>query len=715
MNISLYPHIRATRDGSLIPVDLLLEGIQSGQWQDEVIRVRRVTDHDLRQKEKQKGIPYVTISGAFGDRNNNGLLQHSGLISMDLDNLTDVNEVKSRICCDPYVYACFVSISGTGLCVLFKINPEKHLESFLGLQQYIFENYGEPVDILCKDVSRPRYVSWDPGLYMNPQSDKFTKYLKREKPLPTHEVVFVQTDFDHIVSELNTRRIDITAGYQNWLKTAFAFCDKLGEAGRSYFHTVSHHSAQYQAERCDKQYTACLKSGKSGITIASFYYLAKQAGIETASTRTRLIANTASLAKKGKRSKESVVQMLQDMDGIAPGDSQGIVDQVFDEGAQPVEEESDAETLHMWIKQTYALRRNLVTGQLEWNGADVTDIELNGMEYAAKVMFPKLDRRTFANILGSGLIESYHPIKDFFARYEACYRPGAIAEFWSCIDCPTGFPGYLERYGTKWLVGMIALIYGDISPIMLVLCGERVGTGKTRVFIDLLPPELRRYFVIKSLSDTSNDTAKRDLEISMSKHWLILDDEMGGKSKRDEKKIKALQSLPFSSHRAAFDRLESRRQRISALCGTSNDLQVIGWDVGPQRRTVPAEVIRVDYERMNKISRIELFMEAYHLYKTGFDYQILGEEVDNLAAATQEYHQVNHEAEMIGQFFRAPKADDLVEYWTGTQIRNHISTHTRDILAFNKIAKSLKDMGIMPGHRRINGLPTKVYAIVKVL
>lgn len=715
MNISLYPHIRATRDGSLIPIDLLLEGIQQGQWQDEVIRIRRVTDRDLRQKEKQNAVPYVTISGEFGDRNNNGLLKHSGLISMDLDDLADVLEVKSRICCDPHVYACFVSISGTGLCVLFKINPEKHLESFLGLQQYIFENYGEPVDILCKDVSRPRYVSWDPDLYLNIQSTKFTKYIKRDKPAPVHDVVFVQADFDHIIAEINTRGIDITVGYQNWLKVAFAFCDKMGEAGRSYFHYVSQHSAQYHPERCDKQYTSCLKSGKSGITIASFYYLAKQAGIETASVRTRLIANTATLAKKGKRTKEGVVKMLQELEGIDPVDSQAIVDQVFDQDAAPMDAESDAETLHMWVKQTYALRRNLVSGLLEWNGADVTDIELNGMEYAAKVMFPKLDRKTFANILGSGLIESYHPIKEFFERYKECRRPGVLQEFWSCIQSPTGFPGYVERYGTKWLVGLVAGVYSDISPLMLVLCSETMGNGKSRFFRDLLPPELRAYFAQKSLSDMSNESSKRDLEISMSRYLLILDDEMGGKSKRDEKKIKALLDMHDSTHRAAFARMEQRRRRLCGFCGTANDLGVIAWDVSEQRRTIPIEVSRIDYAKLNSISRIELFAEAYHLYAAGFDYKILGEEITALSDSTKKYHQINHEAEMVGQFFRLPAAGDLIDYLTGTAIQNHIQVHTKMILSFNKIAKCLKDMGITQHTRVINGMPLKVYGVFKIV
>lgn len=712
MQISLYPFIRATKTDKVIPVDLFFDGIRDGLWQDDVIAVRAIKDKDARQEEKKKH-PYVTMAGVFDERKNDGLIRHSGLLAIDVDDVDDVNEVKSRVCCDPHLYAAFVSISGTGLCLVFKINPDKHLESFIGLQEYLFTTYELVADILCKDVSRPRYVSWDPALFLNESAKKFTRYVKREKPAPTHDVVFVQADFDDIVRAICERRIDITGGYQQWLKVCFALCDKLGEAGRSYFHAISQFSTLYVQRIADRQYTNCLKAGKAGITIASFYYLAKQAGIETVSRQTRSISQAAALAKKGHRDKAGVIKMLSDMEGIAPGDSQGIVDQVFDQNAHVVEEESSAEQAHVWLKQNYALRRNKITGLTEWNGREMTDVEFADIHFAAKVIFPKLDRQVLKDILGSNLIPTYHPILEFFDRYKDARTTGRIAEFFACIHSPTGWPGYVEYFGTKWLVGLIAGVFGEVSPLLLVLCGEKVGTGKTRVFIDLLPPELRKYFAIKSLSDMNNETSKRDLEIAMSKYLLILDDEMGGKSKRDEKKIKALLSLPDSTHRAAFGRNEERRIRLCGFGGTSNDLGVIGWDVGQQRRTIPVEVFKIDYERMNKISRIELLIEAYWMYKNGFDYQVLGDDVEQLAVATTDYHQINQEQEMILQVFRKPEPGEMAEQLTATQIKNALQAHCKEPLNYNKLGKALKDMGIESKRCKISGVISRLYPIVR--
>ncbi len=82
------------------------------------------------------------------------------------------------------------------------------------------------------------------------------------------------------VKVLVERNIDITIGYENWLTLGFALADRLGESGRSFYHDLSRMNAEYDNAECDKQYTACLRGKKSGTTIKSFFYMAKEAGID---------------------------------------------------------------------------------------------------------------------------------------------------------------------------------------------------------------------------------------------------------------------------------------------------------------------------------------------------------------------------------------------------------------------------------------------------
>lgn len=721
MNISLYPTIRATKSDTVIPVDIFFEDIRTGRWQDVSLKVRCAPDKDTRTLFKQgdhkqgiPGAPYVTLAGTFETRNNNGLLQHSGLLGMDLDDLDDVLEVKSRICCDPYLYACFVSISGRGLCAIFKINPEKHLESFLGLQDHIWANYGEPVDIHCKDVSRPRYVSWDPGIFINDQAKKFTNYPKKEASKePIQKIVFVKTDFDTLVREIVDRRIDVTVGYRSWLKCAFGLVDKFGENGREYFHLISQFNAGYTPKATDKQYDNCMKAGKAGITIASLYYLAKEAGIPIVSAETRTISTAAALAKKGGRTKDDTIKMIQDQTGL---DGADIVSQVFDQGAAPLEDEDLIEQCKVWLRSDYQLLRNEISGLIENAGVPMTDREFNDIYVRARQLFPKLAKDIVKDLLESNFITSYHPIKRFFDRYKDAVAPGTIDALFDCIESPTGWPGYAAQFGKKWLVGMVANVYGgNTSPLFPVLCGEQMGTGKTRFFRDLLPEELQPYFATKSLT-TQGDSAKKDLEIAMSRYFLILDDEMSGKSKRDEKAIKALLRMNDSTHRAPHARTEERRVRLAGFAGTTNDLGVLGWDVGPQRSTVPIEVRRIDFERLNKVSRILVWAEAYALYRAGFDYEVLGKEVLDLHEATGGYMQVNPEFELVLSRFRVPAAGDIsTEYLTVTQIRGILQGNNKEALSFNKLGKALKDLGFEQHKKKLGGQAVSTYKVVQVV
>ncbi len=100
---------------------------------------------------------------------------------------------------------------------------------------------------------------------------------------------------------------------------------------------------------------------------------------------------------------------------------------------------------------------------------------------------------------------------------------------------------------------------------MLVLCGPRQGTGKTEFFRRILPPELIRYYAESKLD------AGKDDEILMTQKLLIMDDEMGGKNKKEDKRLKELISKQTFSLREPYGRHNVELNRISVLCGTTND------------------------------------------------------------------------------------------------------------------------------------------------
>ena len=68
---------------------------------------------------------------------------------------------------------------------------------------------------------------------------------------------------------------DITQGYDNWLRLAFALSDGLGEAGRQIFDRLSQMNADYDTRECNRLYDNCMKGNKGEITIATFFQMAR--------------------------------------------------------------------------------------------------------------------------------------------------------------------------------------------------------------------------------------------------------------------------------------------------------------------------------------------------------------------------------------------------------------------------------------------------------
>lgn len=98
-------------------------------------------------------------------------------------------------------------------------------------------------------------------------------------PYLTHKTYSLESDIEQLVTAVENSMVDIAPDYASWLSIAFALSDALGEGGRSYFHRLSRFYPSYDEREADKQFTSCLRSKGSGITIKTLFHLAKQAGI----------------------------------------------------------------------------------------------------------------------------------------------------------------------------------------------------------------------------------------------------------------------------------------------------------------------------------------------------------------------------------------------------------------------------------------------------
>ena len=100
-----------------------------------------------------------------------------------------------------------------------------------------------------------------------------------KKGEPISPITSLEDEIEQLVCSVEASCKDIAPDYTSWRDLAFALADALGESGRSYFHRLSRFYTGYDEREADKQFSACLRSHGSGITINTLFHLAKEAGV----------------------------------------------------------------------------------------------------------------------------------------------------------------------------------------------------------------------------------------------------------------------------------------------------------------------------------------------------------------------------------------------------------------------------------------------------
>jgi hypothetical protein len=146
------------------------------QIRNEFWRVMDSTNNDRKAAKNavgdhKKKLPGVTWSGRFKRRNQDALLQYSGLICADLDELgrDRVGELQFKLRNSVHLWAMFVSPTGDGLKCVFRVQAEakEHKASFRAVEQHVRELTDVQIDQACSDVSRLCFLSYDPEAYLN--------------------------------------------------------------------------------------------------------------------------------------------------------------------------------------------------------------------------------------------------------------------------------------------------------------------------------------------------------------------------------------------------------------------------------------------------------------------------------------------------------------------------------------------------------------------
>jgi hypothetical protein len=147
--------------------------IKSEKYSSITEQLRAIQVKEEARKFKASKFDYATFSGTFSKRTDKALISHSGLLTIDFDHISNLQQLKDQLLNDEYFETelLFVSPSGDGLkwVIPIDITEATHQNFFQAIANYIREVYQLEVDKSGKDVSRACFLPHDPEAYINPK------------------------------------------------------------------------------------------------------------------------------------------------------------------------------------------------------------------------------------------------------------------------------------------------------------------------------------------------------------------------------------------------------------------------------------------------------------------------------------------------------------------------------------------------------------------
>ncbi len=277
--ISFFNNPRDTTPKAFTLLEWLSSTMNPTIYADKVNAYRSTLDKDLKLK-----LPCVTVSASFKENRD---LEHidtiNELICLDVDRkenpVVDMELVKHIFSKHPSCLYAAYSVSNKGIYAIFKVSKDKDLLFWFNYFKKRLKKVGIKIDESCKDYTRLRFYSIDKDAYFNPEAKllKIKKKVKQPQATTGGERIADYDKVMKVISLIEQHGIDITSGYEDWVKIAGALNHSFGESGRDMYHRISKFHPDYSSKKTDKKYDHCRKMGR--VNIGSLFYIANSYGI----------------------------------------------------------------------------------------------------------------------------------------------------------------------------------------------------------------------------------------------------------------------------------------------------------------------------------------------------------------------------------------------------------------------------------------------------
>ena len=564
-----------------------------------------------------------------------------------------MEECIRRVREDRHTLLAYTTISGTGLRVIAaydaardyepRSEQELHVLAFGRINHHYEALIGHPYDEKCKNATRLSGVAHDPDVFFNPEATTFlisrpkqTASAAKRKAADKQLAKIVRTAERLLADE----GVAYTAHHHNeYIMRMGYLLNAYGADREAATDWAVKHFADYD--------------GDVAAILRSCYQRTDEHGTRAPETDNR-----------HKRTADS------------PG-------------------KATVDVIEAFLTRQGRFRKNTVTGKYEFapegteDFCDLTDREVNSLWRRLCKEEAPARKQDVQTVIESDFVELYNPFREYVDALPA----------W---DGTTDYIGRLAaavhvredgdlfvRFFKKWLVAMLASLLDEetVNHEILVFIG-RQGIYKTTWLNNLLPPELRRYFYLKS---NSRNITRDDL-LTLSEFALVCLEELDEMESKELNQLKALTTMRHVSERAAYARYKEVRPHIASFCGTSNNRQFLN-DLSGNRRWMPFEVESIDSPYDHPVDYRHVYAQAYALIRRDFPYWLDDDEIRALNQHNRHFEVPCLEQELILTHYRRPMEGETCLFVTNAQILARINAGLRHKLSPVKIGMVMTQEG----------------------
>ena len=254
-------------------------------------RCRGIKDKKKRSFFKTKNISAYTPCATFWTRDKDVKLEkkikhYNALMVLDFDDVEDLDALKTDLKSLPWVYYAGLSVSGTGIFAVIPLDTDDfnmHRLFFDALEAEM-KDLGYKVDASCKDVTRMRFVSYDPNPYFNEDCilyslpEDFISDDDTQEPEDEPEIREITNNerLELYVQEWERKKIALD-DYADWAAIGLSLSHE-GEAGLAAFQRVSRFSEKYKPFETEMKFKS-FESGNYSPGLGTFFYKCHQFGV----------------------------------------------------------------------------------------------------------------------------------------------------------------------------------------------------------------------------------------------------------------------------------------------------------------------------------------------------------------------------------------------------------------------------------------------------